>query len=364
MAQERRGQQVTRILKLLLCLASRRTGMTVAEMARETKASVRTVYRDLKVLEDLGVPLTNEREGPHTVWHLVERDRFQLGAFFDYEEILALELAERLVARTGPAAWREALRSAVEKARASLPARFAARLEEALEAIEVHPASRPTTEAPPEIVRTIHRAIAEQRPLDIVYHSLGRTTPVRRRVHPLGARVHGGALYFVADDTLTGSLRVFLADRVRVAAVDESSRFERPDDFTVDAFFRDALGVWAGEVHEPVRFLASPTVARLLAERCWHPSQRLTRREDGGAEVVLEVADTPELRRFLLSWGAEVEVLAPARLVAALQAEAERMLHAYAAAGARKGPRRAPQASRAPAQSAPDAKDLGSGRSA
>jgi predicted DNA-binding transcriptional regulator YafY len=61
-----------------------------------------------------------------------------------------------------------------------------------------------------------------------------------------------------------------------------------------------------------IRF--SPTVAARVQEARWHPSQRVSVEEDGSIVWRATVAGTIEVRLWVLQWGDDAEVLAPASL--------------------------------------------------
>ena len=55
-------------------------------------------------------------------------------------------------------------------------------------------------------------------------------------------------------------------------------------------------------------------LAVYVAEREWHPSQKLKHRADGRVEMRLETTGRKELVRWVLSWIPDVKVLAPKSL--------------------------------------------------
>jgi predicted DNA-binding transcriptional regulator YafY len=88
---------------------------------------------------------------------------------------------------------------------------------------------------------------------------------------------------------------------------------------------KSALGIFRGpEMDVRIAFRASAAPA--ILERQWHPSQTLESRPDGSVVLSLTVADTLELRRWVMSFGAEAEVLEPPSLREQIRNEAQTLL--------------------------------------
>jgi predicted DNA-binding transcriptional regulator YafY len=94
---------------------------------------------------------------------------------------------------------------------------------------------------------------------------------------------------------------------------------------------RDAWGIVRGDL-VAVRVVFSAAAAPHVRGRLWHPSQELRELPGGRPELRLRVADTLEVRRWLLGFGAEVEVMEPPALREAVRREAERLVAALAPA--------------------------------
>ena len=60
-----------------------------------------------------------------------------------------------------------------------------------------------------------------------------------------------------------------------------------------------------------MRLLFEPKLAVYVAEREWHPSQKLEHRADGRVEMRLETTGRKELVLWVLSWIPDVKALAP-----------------------------------------------------
>ncbi len=127
-----RGDQIARQWQLLQALAGRSGGAPARDLARELTVSVRTVYRDLEILERVGIPLVQDREGRQVCWRLLEPRSLRLGPAFSVEEVAALYMARLCFQREGEDTWDEAITRVISKIERVLPRRILARLPELL----------------------------------------------------------------------------------------------------------------------------------------------------------------------------------------------------------------------------------------
>lgn len=339
-----RGEQTARMLRLLQLLMARRTGVTVADLMETLNVSHRTIYRDLKVIEDAGFPLGKDQEAGRTVYQILDAERWKLGIPLEIEERVALHVGLDLLRAQGGAAWAEAAATAAKKLDAAAPGKIVARLAEALGGVSISTRGRRPYESRREILTTLHQAVSEQRPVEVVYATPGKGKAAPRRLHPLAVRLEHGGAYLVAWDAGHREVRTFLADRVQMASLGEG-RFQPSKDFDVERYFADAFQVYRGGKLVNLRARFVPRVAHLVEERRWHPTQRV-RHLDDGLELSMKVQDTPELRAWLMGFGGDVVVLAPKSLARALEDGAARVARQYAERRGREKRERGRQAAR------------------
>jgi len=167
----------------------------------------------------------------------------------------------------------------------------------------------------------IHTALAERRTLRTRYYSASRDREDVRDVDPYHLTLHNGGLYLVGHCHLRDDVRIFAVERMRTVELTRT-RFDVPADFDAERYLAGAWGMLRGDL-VTVRVVFARGLARYIRERVWHPSQKLRDLPDGRVEMTLHVADTLEVRRWILGFGIEAEVVAPEALREALRVEAE-----------------------------------------
>ncbi|HZA51563.1 MAG TPA: HTH domain-containing protein [Myxococcaceae bacterium] len=107
--------------KLMQILEDRRQ-LAVNEVARELGSTPRTVYRDLSVLERIGVPIYQERPGTRARWRVMERYRSRrFSVTLSWPEMLALSAARDLVGGASGSFFHGFAVSALDKIRRAVP---------------------------------------------------------------------------------------------------------------------------------------------------------------------------------------------------------------------------------------------------
>lgn len=179
------------------------------------------------------------------------------------------------------------------------------------------------------VFNALSSAVLRQRVVMFDYRKPGQGRPERRRVQPYHLANRENLWYLVAFDPQRGALRTFALPRI--AAVETATEaFVRPEDFSPEGFFANALGVLGGTQALRVRVRFAAEVADRIREREWHDSQELVELDDGRVELTLQLGALAEVERWVLGWGAAAEVLEPPELRSNLAAVAAGLVRTYA----------------------------------
>lgn len=179
-----------------------------------------------------------------------------------------------------------------------------------------------------QLIDELMQSIEDRRAMFITYRSLRATEPVTYDIYPYGLTYHCGSLYLIGHAPQHDAIRHWKVDRIEDAKLEEL-RFNRPEDFDLEAHFAKSFGVFHsdGDVHVKVCF--SPTVARYVQESNWHASQKLTAEKDGSVLAEFDLGNTEEIMRWIMSFGRHAEVLEPEELRTAILCEIQTLTTVY-----------------------------------
>jgi predicted DNA-binding transcriptional regulator YafY len=136
------------------------------------------------------------------------------------------------------------------------------------------------------------------------------------------------SLYLIAFDEKAREPRVFRLERIKGVTILEN-RFDPPLGSSIRKMLGQAWGIWTSQHPVKVVLRFTPRVAERVASTTWHESQELKHLPDGGVEIRLVIAEPIEIRPWILGWGKECEVVAPAELRESIAGELEEAFAAY-----------------------------------
>ncbi|MEO7310539.1 MAG: YafY family protein [Chitinophagaceae bacterium] len=222
--------RIDRVTAILIQLQSKKV-VKAQEIAERFSISLRTVYRDIKTLEEAGIPLSGEAGVGYTIM-----EGYRLPpVMFTREEALAFLTAEKMVEKlTDPSSARH-YHEAMYKIKSVLQYAEKELLEDLSANIEVvqNPYMPPKDEKAIHL-QTILKSVAAKVVLDIGYFANNTQQYNNRDVEPIGIFFRGSYWYMIAYCRLRNDYRNFRTDRI--SYINSTGRFFRKEHPSLKSF--------------------------------------------------------------------------------------------------------------------------------
>jgi predicted DNA-binding transcriptional regulator YafY len=290
--------------------------------ADEFEVNRRTIQRDLDYMRfELRAPIkfSRARQGFCYTERSYRLPYFQLSE----GELVAVLLAERMMRQFRGTPFETDLRQAIEKLATMLPDGVSVHLDNIADFLSVLPATQIDYDA--NTFHILTAATVCRRRLELRYWSASRNETTRRLFDPYEMSLVDDGWYALGHCHLRGAIRTFALQRVR-SARETGATFDRPADFRAENYLRNSFRVMSGDGDHRVVLRFKPEAARRFAEKKWHATQVLEQQADGSLIARLHLSGFVEVKRWVMWWGTDCEVLEPPELREMVKHEVRDML--------------------------------------
>ena len=297
--------RIDRLAAILIQLQSR-SSVKAQAIAEKFSISLRTVYRDMRALEEAGVPVIGEAGSGY---RLMEGYKLP-PVMFNQEEATALLTASKLVQSKTDSGISKHFNAALDKIRAILRSSEKAHVEEIDEHIAVmtHPAI--VYEAKAELfLQPILQAISSSVAVEIKYTTIEKNETTLRKVEPVGIYYHGSHWYLVAFCQLRNDYRNFRTDKIDKFTItpEPISKIHPPLQSFINQMSAER------EVHKVV-IDADPAIIKYLGEQKYYNG--FVKQEDIGDQIRLTflTGSLMGFARWFMFYGDYAKIIEPLEL--------------------------------------------------
>jgi predicted DNA-binding transcriptional regulator YafY len=177
------------------------------------------------------------------------------------------------------------------------------------------------------LLDSLAEAILNQHTCVVEYHSYDDDKTRKYRIDPLRFFERDGGLYLFVRVTRYGDIRVLAVERIgQIEATNVT--FGYPTDFDPEALLNRAFGMFYEDPLE-VKIWFSSGQARYIRERQWAQEQKITQHKDGSVVLWMKTSGWYDVKKWILSFGSEAELLEPEDLRDKIRNEANKIAKAY-----------------------------------
>jgi predicted DNA-binding transcriptional regulator YafY len=297
--------RLDRLTSILTHLQSKRT-ITAQELADRFKISLRTVYRDLRSLDEAGVPIVGEAGQGYS---LVEGYRLP-PIMFTKEEALAFLIAEKIVEQVTDRESSKHFQSALYKIKAVLKSTQKEAIDTLSSQVEVIP--KPNGLMPAGGDRTLQillQSLSEKRVISLVYTTFEQEVTSRRTVEPVGVYYSFEQWYLIAWCRLRNDYRTFRRDRIREVCICQETYYKHHPSL------KDYLDKVKHQQHltKVVLHVSADGVKYMRTER-YNQGFVFEKKTENGVEMTFMTCHLEGFARWAIMLGDYIQVIEPQEL--------------------------------------------------
>lgn len=322
--------RIDRLTAILIQLQSQR--ITRAQnIADRFDISLRTVYRDIRALEEAGVPIGSEAG----VGYFLAGGYRLPPVHFTPEEARALLIAGKFVDRLTDVSVQKQHESALYKIKAVLKEEHQEMLDDLESKVAVldppnrNPnttSSQPTATAPDDLhLEKIQQALLERRVVEMDYFSPGSGQFTRRGIEPIGMVYYGDAWHIIAYCQLRKDYRDFRLDRMSKLEV-TSQRYHLRDRLSLEQYLDQQSQTTDATL---AKVLFHTSVVRFIQQDRYRYGFVQEKTTDKGVECWFLVPQPEYFARWLLTYGSGVTIISPETLHATIQDLLQELIQHY-----------------------------------
>jgi len=316
--------RIFRIIKTIMLLNEPYKHWEAKDFAKYFSISERTFHRDKKIMEELGVPIYYDKHLKE--YKILDNFRFKAPNLDQKETEAVLLAAKEYQNRSFP--MKKELESGLAKVYNSLPEFLKNSMGSYIKNYEIISDPFVDLEEHQQKFEQLKKAINNENRILVNYYSMSSDQTTERKLDPYNLFFNNGAPYLYAFCHLREETRIFRIDRIKNIKI-TAEDFVLPDDFSLAEELDNAWGVEQGKEEMEVEVKFSGRAARFVPEYHWSDKQEIEELKENKIIFKVKTGSREEIKKWILGYGAEAEVLKPIDLREEMRQELEKMIKTY-----------------------------------
>ena len=321
--------QVERQLYILSLLSENQKGFTIEEIMNSLRrvgidVSKKTVQRDIDYIT-MNFFVYEEEKNGKTVYFASKYNAENIG--FTISELISLHFAREVLQPYSSLDVGKTAVNIFDRLLASAPQIKQMYIDDLSKMVKVYTSGIvPEKDFNTEYLEIIKKAIALNRKLKLEYHSFNADEITQREFAPYLLEIQEGCWHVIGYCYLRNAIRDFRVSRIRSLSMSDEI-FIRPKNF-YDRYKKNRFHKLAGEKKIRLKLLFTGDAARFVKEY-ERSKAHLLYESDKGLVFERDTTMTPEIVKWVLGFGAEVEVLGPQELKDVIRQQVKKLSQIY-----------------------------------
>lgn len=315
--------KIAHMLQMILTLQYKKF-TTASELAEIFEVDKKTIYRYIETLNMANIPIRTKK-GRYGGFYLDENYYMREPGLTD-TELESLLMAAQILTKENGFIYENELKRAVTKIKnTSLNNNYT--LEALKPNVDFKISNIGSIENLEDKISKINYAISSGKALHLSYFSMNKDSITEREVDPYSIVFRQGAWYLIAYCNTRNEVRIFKVSRIRELEL-TNTPFMKPANFSVKEYLKNSWGIFRGEQTQ-VKIKFSKEAAEFIKETLWHENQEIEKLADGNILFSVYVNGLGEIKRWVMGFGMDAEVIEPEALRKDIAQEIEKLYNTY-----------------------------------
>ena len=186
----------------------------------------------------------------------------------------------------------------------------------------------PQVKIDPDIFTPVSGAVSSAKIIRVEYRVPRYSDTRAMTIEPYKIVAHRGNWYLIGNHIEAEKIKVWAINRIKKINVSENG-FKLPRGFDLEDYIDTNLGIFVSSKRYEVSMKFSPAVAGIIKERQWHENQKFTDLDDGSLRLSYTTNQLEETLNWAFSWGENVVIEKPEKLVAEAKDKISKMMKLY-----------------------------------
>ncbi len=289
----------------ILNLLRTRKNMNADKLAEECGVTERSIYRDIISLSEMNIPIYYENG------YKLASDNFLPPLNFSIEEYQLLKTALESSPLIKTDKYSKIYKSLLVKIDNCLSDNVQKEKKYSPLTTRIEIKDSTDDEHSVQFYELIEKAISTQKTISLKYVSI-KSGESLRDVNPYFIIFRGTAFYFVGYCHLKNEYRTFRMNRIIDVSITDKD-FVKSDEISAESYFEGSWSVFSGKPVDVVALFIGDA-AKVILSTVHHQNEKKEQLENGFVKYSVTTKGLEEIQRWLLGFGAEVEVVTPQEL--------------------------------------------------
>ncbi|MEW6624173.1 MAG: WYL domain-containing protein, partial [Bacillota bacterium] len=300
---------------------------TASRLAKLCSTTERTIYRDIKKLDNLGIQVMSRGKNGYC---LVDTAQVNIPAKLNQEEYLALQLFHAMACQNKDeqSILYKSYNSAMNKVMASLKVDTSQidLIKSLNERIRLY--DNQLNKDQLDFTKILVEALINNITVYCTYDSASSGRIHERNLDPYYLITRAGNYYLIAYCHHHKEIRTYRLSRFKKIVL-TAKNFSLPRNFDIDDYLSDMWQIFDEDESITFRVRFAKTIARYVREEIYYANPTITDLPDGDLLLEVTVKSGSEFLRWLMKYGTEAEILSPKKYRQKMKQEIEAMLALY-----------------------------------